>query len=142
MLLQVRQHPAISSAAIYRALEDRDLPFVNRVVRPRPTTIGELIIKASSLSVRSDYSLRSSKSANTTDPGTTAGPSTETPPKGEPPKQHLTSQPLPSLLHFYLSTHGDPTYLSGVSTPTGPLRSPCPGGNLISLHIGVCSVLI
>ena len=81
MLLRVRQHPAISSAAIYRALEDRDLPFVNRVVRPRPTTIGELITKASSSSVRSDYPLRSSKSANTTDPGTTAGPSIETPPK-------------------------------------------------------------
>ena len=61
-LLRVRQHPAISSAAIYRALEDKDLPFKNIVVRPRPSTIGELITRASSSGVRSDYVLRSTSS--------------------------------------------------------------------------------
>ena len=58
-LLRVKQHPVISSAAIYRALDDRELPFINKVVKTRPTTIGELITRASSSAVRSDYALRS-----------------------------------------------------------------------------------
>ena len=141
-ILRVRQHPAINSTAIYRALEDRDLPFVNRVVRPRPTTIGELITKASS-SAREATIL--------SDPASQPTPQTQghqqDPPRKlnqrkttkatleQPPKQHLNIQPFPSLLHFHLSTHGDPTCLSGVTTPTGPLRSPCPGGSLISPHL-------
>ena len=74
-LLRVRQHPAITSAAIYRALEDRDLPFFNKVVRLKPTTIGELITKASLSSVRSDYSLRSTSGNR---PTTLAEPTGET----------------------------------------------------------------
>ena len=58
-LLRVRQHPAISSTAIFKALEDKELPFKNVIARPRPPTIGELITKASSSGVRSDYALRS-----------------------------------------------------------------------------------
>ena len=59
-ILRVRQHPAISSKAIYTALEDLLLPFENRVVRPRPTTIGQLITKAATDDVSSSYQLRSS----------------------------------------------------------------------------------
>ena len=45
-----------------------------------------------------------------------------------------------SLSTISTSTHGDPTYLSGVSRPTGPLRSPCPGGMLISPHVRFCCI--
>ena len=74
-LLRVRQLPAITSATIYRALEDRDLPFFNKVVRLKPTTIGEQITKASSSSVISDYSLRSTSGNR---PTTSAEPTGET----------------------------------------------------------------
>ena len=45
----------------------------------------------------------------------------------KPRTNHTTSTPS------YIKKHGDPTYLSGVSPPTGPLRSPCPGGRYILL---------
>ena len=62
-LLRVRQHPAISSTAIFKALQDPELPFKNVISRPRPPTIGELITKASTSGVRSDYALRSADKA-------------------------------------------------------------------------------
>ena len=63
-LLRVRQHPAITSTAIYKALEEKDLPFKAKVLRPKPTSIGELITRAASDSIRSDYSLRSNNTSS------------------------------------------------------------------------------
>ena len=69
---KVRQHPAITSSAIYRALEDPLLPFEHKILRPKPTTIGQLITRAESgtaisTRVESTYDLRPRDSSDPRD---------------------------------------------------------------------------
>ena len=55
-------------------LEDKDLPFKPKVVRSKPTSLRELITRATSSGVRSVYNLRSDGRT------TTSGPSEHPPP--------------------------------------------------------------
>ncbi len=43
-ILMVKHHPAIPSGALFKALEDHQLPFEPKICRPRSITVGELLV--------------------------------------------------------------------------------------------------